>query len=1187
MPSGININSITPDFRDFLLGRNLLVSDSIANSGYASYAYGLGFPADIGNMNALIDSDSLETIAFGERTIDVVQNTYVSDNPNYQVVIETSPVTNVMNEEYSNSTSSEVIKNQLSIISEQTLNTLRGRNYYIDADPQQVIIDYGTPNFTKQVDNYLDTAGKLNLDGPSTNVLDIASGLLSGQSPLISSDGTLSSTNDVRSGLLGRTLVGTGIIEDTPLGNIANVELSRQLINNLGRNAVQETAGKINLNVTDLIRGGSIYVPNYKITNTTESTIADVTGFNLGRGLDKDLFFGGGPIGNIDRANNILTKTGQGQKDLLLSNLRLNRFRAGLTGMEPGPFGYVYMEEGNVSAAILDSGFTKRGFGDESELSVSEPINDKYLNDELFENVEELKILTQDTFSWDGDTDGIIDTTFIGRLNTSPDSILDKTKRLFDSGFINTLDSREFRPDTKSEIQTGIKNGEISKGSAVLGADGKFCRVWTKKNTYSTVADLQKNEGMRLGDSVQKTQSVLDDNGFVKMSPISGDNSKIKRYMFSIENLAWGEDTSLFDTLLPCEVGANNGRVMWFPPYDLSFTDNTNAKWDSHEFIGRPEPMYTYNSSERTGNLSFKIIVDNPSAINSIRENYFTEELNNTVDSYFAGCIDEIPDEVIGILSVSEQEALKVAMAAEPTTKAIDPVAPYEPFSVYFLNDVHVYEQFYEDGSGTAYNSGNAYIPSTLNGGDGSSNSDIDKNPSNRNVPFNNILADDDLKNYIKKYGKSAKVEIYGYASKQGTSDRNQILSDKRVASIETMFREEYGNEFTLFKLEGKGAQGSNPEQTGISYTTNMKDARRVDVKISVDPSLDENKNKADEPAVINTKDIEQAKNKIAKRMFTECSYFSKLEQTDEFAGAVEKIYEKIKYFTPAFHSMTPEGFNSRLTFLLQCTKAGETTATDGPDNLAFGKPPVCVLRIGDFYHTKIIIDTVNYSFDPLLWDLNPEGIGVQPMVVDVDLSFKFIGGSSLGGPINDLQNAVAFNFFANTEVYDGRSKRRMPDGTIDNFTLDELLEADTSTLDQRIEIEKNRVLELEAEEKANAEPKNETGTISPDDIIITSIVRELLTDSDSINIGERLSVTFADKDGRDINFANTTEKLNFKLKINTGNQTDQLDLGVVTFTSGANKTYTYNKFEILYSTISKTDIDLAYLVGGTARKKI
>jgi hypothetical protein len=37
-------------------------------------------------------------------------------------------------------------------------------------------------------------------------------------------------------------------------------------------------------------------------------------------------------------------------------------------------------------------------------------------------------------------------------------------------------------------------------------------------------------------------------------------------------------------------------------------------------------------------------------------------------------------------------------------------------------------------------------------------------------------------------------------------------------------------------------------------------------------------------------------------------------------------------------------------------------------------------------------------------------------------MSFAFIGGSSLRGPINRLQNAVSFNYYANTEIYDPRA---------------------------------------------------------------------------------------------------------------------------------------------------------------------
>ena len=97
------------------------------------------------------------------------------------------------------------------------------------------------------------------------------------------------------------------------------------------------------------------------------------------------------------------------------------------------------------------------------------------------------------------------------------------------------------------------------------------------------------------------------------------------------------------------------------------------------------------------------------------------------------------------------------------------------------------------------------------------------------------------------------------------------------------------------------------------------------------------------------------------------------------------------------------------------------------PQNLAFGRPPICVLRIGDFINTKILINSLSISYNAgnaPQWDLNPEGIGVQPMMADVTLSIDIIGGQSLQGPINRLQNALSFNYYANTEMYERRSDK-------------------------------------------------------------------------------------------------------------------------------------------------------------------
>jgi hypothetical protein len=167
-------------------------------------------------------------------------------------------------------------------------------------------------------------------------------------------------------------------------------------------------------------------------------------------------------------------------------------------------------------------------------------------------------------------------------------------------------------------------------------------------------------------------------------------------------------------------------------------------------------------------------------------------------------------------------------------------------------------------------------------------------------------------------------------------------------------------------------------------------------------------------------------------KTLSECFYFKKLEEDSPIA--FKSLKEKLKYFHPGFHSTTPEGLNSRLTFMLQCVRPGDTIPVRGvaddldvndtktARNTSFGPPPVCVLRIGDFYHSKIIIRSVDISYDEGLWDLNPEGIGVQPMIATVNCQISFIGGQGLNKPVERLQNALSSNFFGNTEIYDERS---------------------------------------------------------------------------------------------------------------------------------------------------------------------
>ncbi|MBP3630494.1 MAG: hypothetical protein J6J23_03285, partial [Clostridia bacterium] len=222
--------------------------------------------------------------------------------------------------------------------------------------------------------------------------------------------------------------------------------------------------------------------------------------------------------------------------------------------------------------------------------------------------------------------------------------LLKKTNELFKSAKINSLINR-FHTDAKdidSELITAAdSNFGLSRGRNLLkkeyegkqvgdtstGYDNPYCRVWTAHHQYSklkhrirpfvgddgkslSLSETQSNYGLmrpeggltRLND-----YSVLGADGFVKITP-THDNGKLvqeadklKNYMFSIENLAWRDVTKneTSKALSKEQRGPNGGRIMWFPPYNLKFSENVNVNWNANSFIGRGEEIYTYTNTVR------------------------------------------------------------------------------------------------------------------------------------------------------------------------------------------------------------------------------------------------------------------------------------------------------------------------------------------------------------------------------------------------------------------------------------------------------------------------------------------------------------------------------------------------------------------------------------------------------------
>jgi hypothetical protein len=70
--------------------------------------------------------------------------------------------------------------------------------------------------------------------------------------------------------------------------------------------------------------------------------------------------------------------------------------------------------------------------------------------------------------------------------------------------------------------------------------------------------------------------------------------------------------------------------------------EQNSARWEENSFLGRPEPIYTYQNTSRSGTISFKVVVDHPSILNLLVREHFKgmsdEEADNYINAFFAGC---------------------------------------------------------------------------------------------------------------------------------------------------------------------------------------------------------------------------------------------------------------------------------------------------------------------------------------------------------------------------------------------------------------------------------------------------------------------------------------------------------------------------------------------------------------------
>ena len=726
-------------------------------------------------------------------------------------------------------------------------------------------------------------------------------------------------------------------------------------------------------------------------------------------------------------------------------------------------------------------------------------------------------------------------------------SIMDDTQRLIDSqpnGGRRLQHVGNAIDQVSKVFHDGYK--EMTKGSRVLTYVGslgqevgtEYCRVFAKDLPYAEYSDLQKTDGV-VNEGRRFSFSVFDKTYNLNMYPNkqeggqdssnligTGDQAYAKKYMFSLENLAWRTSHTPgvnVNDLPICERGPNGGRVMWFPPYGLTFSENSRASWKEQDFLGRTEKVYTYTNSSRDGSISWKVVVDHPSVLNVIvnkvlANNTNSERINGLLDSFFAGCkkydLYELakkyytisPNELAVLQQViSSKDASKEAVAAirdnqasgalntgsqsQVTTQPVqqtpsETFKQFENFAFFFPNAQPVVNDTVQDYD-YYYTTYNSQIGGTYPNGSESARFFDDVVAENYDEIKEKFV--DQLAQFLKENSNSTvTIFLEASASAPGTNDYNIKLSERRGVSIIKFFTDNpklknfVANRRIIFPpVKALGESGEVRQYQGTQFVSNIQTEKCSEI-ISNNVSNNDDSN----PNITNTKamacrrvsiskiqisspqpiqkpaqpniptgsglpstnqerpippaDIEPkyrnsdwVTKRIVRNLISECDYFETIKE--ETPMVYDNLKQKLKFFQPGFHSTTPEGLNSRLTFLQQCMRPGDTIPTVNPQpdgsyqldfnnaiNTAFGIPPVLVLRIGDFYHTKIIPTNLQLQFEGL--DINPEGIGIQPMIANVTLGFNFVGGQGLANAVDRLQNALSFNYYANTEMWDERA---------------------------------------------------------------------------------------------------------------------------------------------------------------------
>jgi len=342
----------------------------------------------------------------------------------------------------------------------------------------------------------------------------------------------------------------------------------------------------------------------------------------------------------------------------------------------------------------------------------------------------------------------------------------------------------------------------------------------------------------------------------------------------------------------------DQGSTMYFPAYIASFQNSDNASWNSTNFLGRPEAVYTYNNSSRDGSISFFVLSDYADRVLIGRKQDESQsDIFVDLKNGFIKPIQKINSlEADALQKSKEDDAKKIKnKQEEEKTNGSNPV-------------------------GMAQNEGEA---DTL-----SKDGRVEMGTAPESADTNKKLAD-------------AKSEA-GLA--KNLADEFSTLLPQAKASDDTIYKESSNKVVNIYQ---SAMDGENDYDDGY---------------------------------------IESKPSNTEKSIY------------EMFNGLM---------FQPAFFSGNLVDFKRKMEFLAKMTRPANNTSSDG---FSFTKPPVCHMRLGDWFNHDIIVNSVSYDYSSAPWTLDDNGMN-QPMWASVTVSFNIIGpaGESGGVPLTSTDREGYF----------------------------------------------------------------------------------------------------------------------------------------------------------------------------------